>query len=338
MLILCFGNSPSFGANHIVALRGELGTISGAQQKQKYRPIVDGTAIRKPMSEEKHISEVKREHSYRLLCTPFVVGVGVGRKVVKGKTTTTPCITAIVAKKIKSFMLPAAARIPEEIVGIPTDVISLTGDKPLLEARLRKSPQPHDERTRRWRPAPGGVSVGHYLLKGAGTLGAWIRDSKSGEAFMLSCWHVIANSGRCKKGNPVLQPAVLDGGRRPDDVIAYLDRWVDVRMIVPTRDLGDAKMKLANLIVAKTPIPTNLVDVALARPVSDEVVSDQILGLGKMTFSSSADDDEFSKIGQEITYSGRTSGVVQGNVRVVDVDIFVTYDTGIALFVDQLIA
>jgi len=91
------------------------------------------------------------------------------------------------------------------------------------------------------------------------------------------------------------------------------------------------------LIAAKSPVPTNLVDAALARPVSDAVVSDQILGLGKMKLTCCADDDEFSKIGQNITHSGRTSGVVQGNVRVVDVDIFVMYEAGVALFVDQVV-
>jgi len=180
-----------------------------------------------------------------LLCSPLVAGVGVGHKTVQGKTTQTPCITIIVQKKVPESMLPLEARLPREIDGVPTDVISLLDDKPCAEARVRKSPEPLNERTKRWRPAPGGVSVGHYLLNGAGTLGAWIRDSKSGQPFLFSCWHVIANCGRCKKGDAVLQPAVLDGGRLPHDGIAYLDRWVDVRMIVPTRDLGDAKVRLA---------------------------------------------------------------------------------------------
>lgn len=47
------------------------------------------------------------------------------------------------------------------------------------------------ERTERWRPAPMGVSIGHY--KGsAGTAGCLVKDEKTGEILILSNAHVSA--------------------------------------------------------------------------------------------------------------------------------------------------
>lgn len=47
------------------------------------------------------------------------------------------------------------------------------------------------KRTERWRPAPMGVSIGHY--KGtAGTAGCLVKDKKTGEIMILSNTHVLA--------------------------------------------------------------------------------------------------------------------------------------------------
>jgi hypothetical protein len=192
---------------------------------------------------------------------------------------------------------------------------------------------PENERTKRWRPAPAGVSVGHYLLDSAGTLGCWVSDSRCGEPLLLSCWHVIANSGNCKKGDPVLQPAVVDGGRLPHDIIAYLERWIDVQMIVSTQHLDDARQRLKDLLERKLQVPTNEVDAAVARPVSDSVVSTEILGVPTAPRAVVA-----AKLGTEVVKSGRTTGVTRGTIYLTDLDIFVTYPTGIALFTDQTAA
>lgn len=280
------------------------------------------------------IACVKRNHSFSLLLRSGVVGVGLGKKEVKGKITEQACITIVVTKKVKESLLSLQDKIPSELDGFPTDVITIGRDETLVKVRVRKSKTPEDMRTRRWRPAPGGVSVGHYLLNGAGTLGGWFRDRKTGEAYLLSCWHVIANCGACKKGDPVLQPAVLDGGKCPDDIIAYLDRWIDVEMIVPTQSLNDAKKRLKELISTRATVPTNRVDAAIAKPISESVVTKEILGLGEI--SGVSDIDSIEQIGMEVVKSGRTTGVTYGKVNLIDVDIFISYPTGIALFVDQI--
>jgi hypothetical protein len=283
------------------------------------------------MKDLEEILSTKREHSFSLMCKRGVLGVGIARKKVHGQAAEAISITILVDKKIMGSLLPSAERLPEEIDGVPTQVISLSTEGPPLSVRLRQSPMPHNERTRRWRPAPSGVSVGHYLLNGAGTLGGWVSDSRTGEPLLHSCWHVIANSGDCKKGDPVLQPAVLDGGRLPDDTIARLERWIDVHMIVRTPNFDDSRQRLTELLERRLELPTNEVDAAVARPVSDSVVSTQILGVGTVVRPPVA-----AKLGIEVLKSGRTTGVTEGIIGLTDLDVFVKYPTGIALFVDQV--
>lgn len=283
------------------------------------------------MKDFEEIRSTKREHSFSLLCKRGVLGVGIGKKEVRGQATEAMSIKILVEEKVRESLLPTSEMLPKEIDGVPTDVISISSDDSLLSVRLRQSPMPENERTKRWRPAPGGVSVGHYLLDGAGTLGCWVSDSRSGEPLLLSCWHVIANSGNCKKGDPVLQPAVLDGGTLPDDIIAYLERWIDVQMIVSTHDPDDARQRLKDLLERKLEVPTNEVDAAVARPVSDSVVSTEILGVCSAPKGVIA-----AKLGTEVVKSGRTTGVTRGTIELTDVDIFVRYPTGIALFADQI--
>lgn len=283
------------------------------------------------MEDFEEIRSTKREHSFSLLCKRGVLGVGIGAKEVRGQATEATSIKILVEEKITESLLPAGEMLPKEIDGVPTDVISMSSDDPLVSVRLRQLPTPENERTRRWRPAPGGVSVGHYLLDGAGTLGCWVSDSRSGEPLLLSCWHVIANSGDCKKGDPVLQPAVLDGGKLPDDIIAYLEGWIDVQMIISTHDPDDARQRLKDLLERKLEVPTNEVDAAVARPVSDSVVTTEILGIGAPSSGVMA-----AKLGTEVIKSGRTTGVTRGRIGLTDLDVFVRYPTGIALFADQI--
>jgi hypothetical protein len=186
------------------------------------------------------------------------------------------------------------------------------------------------ERRRRLRPAIGGCSISHYAVNGRGTLGSWVKDKKTSEPLLLSCWHVIANRGMGMYGDPILQPGRLDGGKLPDDTIAFLERWVDVKMLAP--DLDKCKERIRMALENEIKIPINRVDVALAKPVSNDVVSYEILGIGK------PEDVRRGKRGEIVWKSGATTGMTQGVVQDTDVDIFVWYPPlGVALFMDQLI-
>src|SRR3989449_7150169 len=75
-------------------------------------------------------------------------------------------------------------------------------------------------RTRRIRPAPGGVSIGHIQIT-AGTLGILAR--RNGRPVILSNNHVLANQNAGRVGDPILQPGPADGGRLQDTIARLVD-------------------------------------------------------------------------------------------------------------------
>lgn len=83
----------------------------------------------------------------------------------------------------------------------------------------------------RIRPAPGGVSCGHFRVT-AGTLGCLARGRRAPRnrrILVLSNNHVLADSNRGRFGDSILQPGRADGGRNPADRIAILERFRTIR-------------------------------------------------------------------------------------------------------------
>src|SRR5256886_17231942 len=74
--------------------------------------------------------------------------------------------------------------------------------------------------TKRQRPAPLGFSVGHPPIT-AGSIGARVVDG-SGNVYVLSNNHVLANSNDATIGDAALQPGPYDGGTAPADQIGTL--------------------------------------------------------------------------------------------------------------------
>ena len=89
----------------------------------------------------------------------------------------------------------------------PTEVVPTTGFRPAQPARSR--------------PVPGGTSVGLAYVDDSGTLGCLVEDP-TGDRYILSNNHVIANVNRAPIGSPIIQPAKFDGGVMPCDDIARL--------------------------------------------------------------------------------------------------------------------
>jgi hypothetical protein len=87
--------------------------------------------------------------------------------------------------------------------------------------------QPHRFRIR---PAPGGVSVGHFRVT-AGTLGCLatgLHAPRTNRLFILSNNHVLANSNAAAFGDCISQPGRADGGVCPADRIAILERFIPI--------------------------------------------------------------------------------------------------------------
>jgi hypothetical protein len=69
------------------------------------------------------VRRVKAEYERELMQKPGVVGVAIGYKLIKGKKTDKLCIICYVVKKKRIGELEEHDIIPEEIEGVPVDVI-----------------------------------------------------------------------------------------------------------------------------------------------------------------------------------------------------------------------
>jgi hypothetical protein len=274
------------------------------------------------------LSGVKGE----LLAREHVVAAGIGYKMAGGKRTGDLSIVCSVVKKVPEALLAADDLVPPEIRGIPTDVVE-TG---VLRALLA--------RTDRWRPAPGGVSLGHPAIT-AGTLGCLVR--KNGETLILSNNHVLAAENAAAIGDPILQPGAYDGGSDPADRIAVLEEFVPIRFLstepsdcTVARTVAVLANALAYLVGSRTRLlavrlleEENRVDAALARPVNPADLSAEILELGTVGGMGSAG------LGTPVKKSGRTTGVTSGEILQVEVTADITYGAGrTARFTDQIMA
>ncbi|GAB4513192.1 MAG: hypothetical protein OHK0046_13750 [Anaerolineae bacterium] len=166
------------------------------------------------------ILQVQAQMQALLLVLPNVVGVAVGYKESNGVLTTEPSLVVLVQQKKPLAGLTEEQQVPREINGVPTDVREVG----YIQA------QQTDPRSR-FRPIiPSGVSIGHYKVT-AGTLGAMVRDRTTGERLLLSNNHVLANSNEAMQGDDILQPGATDGGQRPSDVVAKLERFIALRYV-----------------------------------------------------------------------------------------------------------
>jgi endonuclease G len=156
-----------------------------------------------------------------------VTAVDLGFKWSQGSMTNKLAIRIHVTKKRPLAELTTEERFPQEIEGVPIDVIEATyglqsGPEPAADsvanaALISSLQQPYD-------PVPLGVSVGNPRIT-AGTLGAKVFDAPSGKAMILSNWHVFAGSPNARPGEAILQPGPQDGGQA-DDEIANLRRFI----------------------------------------------------------------------------------------------------------------
>jgi hypothetical protein len=164
-------------------------------------------------------------------------------------------------------------------------------------------------RTARWRPSIGGVSVGTPDIT-AGTLGCIVLDKSTREPLILSAGHVLSQDyGDLRKayvGKDCIQPGRYDGGSSPADRIGGLERWVRVEY------------------------EGNLIDAAVAKPDSPDLVKAEILDVGPLYGSVEP------AIGMSVYKSGRTSGYTSGRIQ----DIHATVKVegwGTVVFEDQIV-
>ena len=230
---------------------------------------------------------------------PNVVGFGRGKRSSSGKNMGEDATVVLVRDKLPEVQLSPSDILPKDV-----DVVQV------VEIRAQNGTDIH-------RPAPGGVSIGHFAIT-AGTLGCRVFDPTM-RRMILSNNHVLANTNDAKGGDAIYQPGPHDGGVAP--AFARLDAFVPI-------DFGESGcIPLLNRV--KNPGP-NLVDAALALPVGGGI-SDDILEIGVPSGTRKA------VLGLYVRKSGRTTGLTAGWVQVIDATVQVSYGSKTATFEQQII-
>ncbi|MDX1638244.1 MAG: hypothetical protein R3281_09755 [Balneolaceae bacterium] len=280
------------------------------------------------------ISHTLAETRATLMSKPNVVATGIGFKKVSGKRTEELSIICSVESKKAKASLSKSDLIPKQIDSVVTDVLP---NGPFV---ARQDP------TGRFRPAPGGVSIGHINIT-AGTLGCLVK--KDNTLYILSNNHVLANSNDASPGDPIVQPGPTDGGQTPGDKIAELTDFVPITfddgIDQPECPTASSIAMILNAAASATGSSTRLkpyriqqqsenkVDCAIARPLNSSDVDEEILNIGTISGTKEG------ALGMEIKKSGRTTGFTTGVIEQVDVTVRVNYGANkVATFVDQLMA
>ncbi|HKQ03768.1 MAG TPA: hypothetical protein VJ464_01450 [Blastocatellia bacterium] len=250
-----------------------------------------------------HVKEIRR-----VIDSKNIVAVGISEKVSAGRPTGNLAITFYVERKIAKNKLKGdeviPPALPEVISGpqaIPTDVIVI--GRPQLEVQDLASPLV--KRT----PIQPGFSIGHVKVT-AGTLGAIVKQGD--QLMLLSNCHVLANSGKARKGDKILYPGDADEGRLPDDLVGELADFVKFKT-------GGDFVNRVDCAVA-IPLPARLAEV---------VAEIKGLGIPKGVIK--------PKRGMKVTKVGRTTGKSTGTIKDVNFRMTLNYPgVGEVGFLDQV--
>ncbi len=169
----------------------------------------------------------------------------------------------------------------------------------------------------RFRPAPAGVSVGHFRIT-AGTIGGWAKGegARANRLLMVSNNHVLANSNNSVFGDNILQPGQADGGQNPADRVAILERFVPINFSGGNNFVDCATGWCWPNLVRRSHVYHGGTAVPKFYKVGSGIVAPQVnMIVGK---------------------SGRTTDLTQGRISATGVAINVNYGAaGVAHFVDQ---
>lgn len=210
---------------------------------------------------------------------------------------------------------------PVENNQVINEISSLAGTRSLATVPIIQVPvgvvEAYSHRFR-IRPAPGGVSVGHFAIT-AGTLGCLsvgLHAPRTNRLMVLSNNHVLANSNSGRLGDCICQPGPYDGGKCPQDQIAILERFV------PINFSGGV----------------NYVDCATAWAWPDRVRRELIfLSGGRPVYFRIGAAPIAPFVGMLVGKTGRTTQLKQGRVTAVNVSVNVNYGAGrVAHFRDQM--
>jgi hypothetical protein len=241
-----------------------------------------------------------------------VHAVGIGRKIVDGKTTAERAVRIHLLQKLAPSLLPPKDRLPATVDGFPTDIIE---SAPAFIA-AKSAPQTcTTRRKRRQVPRVAGISTAHRDVT-AGTIAYFCRSTahgdRPGDFFVLSNNHVFANVNLGHRGDDLYQPGPADGGTTADH-FAELHRFVPIR-------LGGTV--------------ANKVDAAIGRLLPGTTFQRRICSIGTITGTMVPREQA------AVRKHGRTTGYTEGIITDVAYDALIGMDHAdpsvVALFDNQI--
>lgn len=204
--------------------------------------------------------------------------------------------------------------IPEDQDGVKV-YTKVTGPISALPTSAARLPAPKTQTTtERWtRPVPIGVSTGNVGQCSAGTIGARVKDA-GGKVFALSNNHVYALENTAPIGSNVLQPGLFDTGCTvdPNNVIGQLSAFQSIKFDGKTNNTMDAAIAISSTANLGVSTPAG----GYGTPSSTTVAA---------------------SLGQNVQKYGRTTQLTQGQVTGINATVRVTYSSGTAKFVGQVI-
>ena len=213
---------------------------------------------------------------------------------------------------------PGVGGIPQELEGVAvhplvTGKIYALPKPPGTPGKPPKEPEePVDPTARFSRPVPIGVSTGHPDIT-AGTIGCRVTDGSF--VYALSNNHVYANENLAEIGDNILQPGSYDGGVDSDDAIGTLANFVTI-YFDGSPNIVDAAIALSSTANLGNATPSD--------------------GYGTPK-STTAFDANLSLLNQSVKKYGRTTGLTKGKVSAINATVDVSYDSGVARFVNQIV-
>lgn len=240
------------------------------------------------------LREFIRVRGQAYLKDPNVSSIGVGYKVVDGKTTDQIAVQFTVHRKLPMDELARQGThaLPDSIeveqLTVPTDVLEVS----YVPSYVLVPEVAPKIRTRRHDPVVPGVSISNVTTS-AGTLGAIVYGREDGTPYALSNWHVLHGPGS-QIGARTVQPGTFDDNRVGQNALGELVR----------SHLGPAGDCAITSLTDRRFDPT-----ILELDVIPEEIGDP-------------------ELGDKVVKSGRTSGVTYGVVRRVDVLTKLDYGEG----------
>jgi hypothetical protein len=283
------------------------------------------------------VRTAKRAQLAHLFKQPNVVGMAFGKRMVGGNLTDEFAAVVYVVKKAPKAFIPPTKLIPRKVfIGgdcIEVDVLETGPIYPLSF-------------TARERPAPSGISVGHFNIT-AGTLGCLVTDLSDGSLCILSNNHVLADENAGTAGDTILQPGAADGGMVGTDDIASLKRFVMLQSpgsnsvdcaIAQVNNPADVVDQMKNNLM---PVPTpdhpavgllfaGSCNRTIMNPIAEVMRQLNIQMPAGVNAIASAD------LAMNVEKVGRTTEYTTSTVMEIDATVSISYDIGMVTFDNQI--